>query len=339
MTMTFKEWYDKKSDDTQKYITERCGWVNPFNKTGYMAKHTFDTVQDVLNEENSGYNEVKHIFGLALLLKNGGTVEDAIKYVIKNCGSIPHGALVLFDIEDRKKIARAMVKHDLEENPHHRISFSTWLFIQEDYSNLTDIDKLDDGLCLTPSILEIFGDEAAIEYAKNNVNAADIRCFPKDGSNNVLFDRLFFGENGWNDEQKNKVIHTMAISRGFNSYFNANDDVLREVEHFIKNVCSVDKKYLKYLYQIIKENPSLATKLYEEKKPDTELSGNEPTDMTYRYPVWLRKLFLLMGCCARKTISKVNAGKLKNEGIALLRLYNYDFDQFFESYLAQSPTY
>ena len=46
-----------------------------------------------------------------------------------------------------------------------------------------------------------------------------------------------------------------------------------------------------------------------------------------------------MGCCARKNVSMANADKLKKEGVALLKLYNYDFHQYFIGYLAQNPEY
>lgn len=339
MTMSFKDWYDSKSEDTKAFIRGECKrWVSPLNKDYYYPQVNLDKPEDVINF-NCDDSGDKYAYAAALIMKQGGTVDDVIKYFDEKASRIYYDAIRIFSVEDRKKIAKAMVEKYKDRQFYSNVSFSDWLFIQDDYSNL-DLTNLRSGLPINNITLEILGKDKTIEYAKSHPEEIDCTIFPEDGSSSEIFDTLFFGENGWTEEQKEKVVNNIVRCRPNSSYMRVNNTTLQEkAALFMKNVCSVDKRYLEYFYKIIRDHSELARYLYEQKKPAEELTGNETVEMTYRYPKWLRKLFLIMGCCARKNVSMANADKLKKEGVALLKLYNYDFHQYFTGYLAQNPDY
>jgi hypothetical protein len=102
------------------------------------------------------------------------------------------------------------------------------------------------------------------------------------------------------------------------------------VEDFMERIVAVDHKYLRYLYNIVEKLPSLATEIYEQKKPDEELTGNESIPQTYRYSKDIRKLAKIAHACARKSVSKVNSAFLK-EISPLLKIYGYNFNTIYDA--------
>ena len=339
MTMSFKDWYDSKSEDTKDYINAQCkGWIDLSSPDLYKPQIDLNTVSSVIYFTMEGGGE-QYAYAMSLIMKLGGTLDDISEYIDNEWRSIRHGALRIFPVEDRKKIVRDFFYKKKNSGKYYDQTFGDWLFMQEDYANL-DVSTLNAKIPLNFISEEILGKDNIVLYAKNDPDGIDYTIFPKDGSRSELFDSLFFGEDGWTEEQKDRVIQNICRCRPNGYYGRITERTLTEIAHvFLKNICTVDKKNLEYFYELIESQPQLANQLYNEKKPADELTGNETVEMTYRYPKWLRKLFLIMGCCARKNVSMANADKLKKEGAALLKLYNYNFHQYFISWLAQNPEY
>ena len=339
MTMSFKDWYDSKSEDTKDYIKKQCkDWIDLDASDLYKSQIKLDTVSSViyLNMENRGE---QYAYAMSLIMKLGGNLDDIFKYTDNEWNSIHNDSLRIFPVEDRKKIVRNFYSKRTQSGRYYDQTFGDWLFMQEDYANL-DISTLTDKIPLNTISEEILGKDNLVLYAKNDPDGIDYTIFPKDGSRSELFDSLFFGENGWTEEQKDRVIRNICKCRPNGYYGRITERTLTEIAHtFLKNICTVDKANLRYFYELVDSQPQIANQLYNEKKPADELTGNETVEMTYRYPKWLRKLFLIMGCCARKRVSMANADKLKKEGIALLKLYGYDFNQYFTAWIAQNPEY
>ena len=82
------------------------------------------------------------------------------------------------------------------------------------------------------------------------------------------------------------------------------------------------------MYEIIDKLPALGNKVYEQKKPDCDLKGDEQGDQVYRYNKTIRKLAKLANICSRKSLSKVN-GKLYKEVAPLVKIYGYDFNTLY----------
>jgi hypothetical protein len=77
-------------------------------------------------------------------------------------------------------------------------------------------------------------------------------------------------------------------------------------------------------------------KLYCEKKPDSELTGNETASETFRYPKELRKVFVIAHACALKRVSKVKSGICK-EIAPLLKIYGYNWNEIYDAMYPEDP--
>ena len=105
---------------------------------------------------------------------------------------------------------------------------------------------------------------------------------------------------------------------------------LRTIEDFFKRIVAVDHSYLRYIHEIIKRYPAIAMQLYQQKKPEAELSGNESTVEQYRYPKEIRKLFVIAHMCVLKRVSKVKSSIAK-EVAPLLKIYGYKWDDVYDA--------
>ena len=334
MSLTFKQWYDSKSPEAQGYIAAQCEeWIDLTSKDYYQPVKQGLTIDEITGKESDWRN--REIFGICLLTQNPKTtLEDYKEYYKREYGEISFQSLRFLPVEQRKAIVKENTNRSYGSNG---LNFSRWLFSIDDYSKLNEnMDTLDLSNS-TPDdrMMEILGEDAAIEYIRKNERAFELDSLPKTGRSKI-FDKLFFCPDGWTEEQKHKIMRRFADSI---RYYRNRESSMDTVLNIIRHVALVNKADLIYVYDVICKLPELAQHLYDLKKPEEELTGNETMEGKYRFPMWLRKLFLIMGCCARENISQANTQKLQKEGASLLRMYNFHFKDYFDAYLMQSPDY
>lgn len=331
MSLTFKKWYDSKSDKAKEYINKHCEeWIDLNSKDYYAPVKEELTIEEITGKDSDWRS--RESFAVYILAKNPkATIEDYKKYYEREYGDVDFKSITFLPVEDRKELIRA--------NPDHNgtLNFSRWLFSIEDYSKLSNYMHLLNLECEAPddSMMEILGEEATIEYLRQNEKAFDLDSLPVEGRSK-LFDRLFFCDGGWTEEQKHRIMRRLADTI---RYYRNRENAMPAMLNIIRHVALVNKADLIYIYDIICKSPELAQHLYDLKKPDCELTGTENLEGKYRFPMWLRKLFLIMGCCARENISQANTQKLQKEGASLLRMYGFNFKAYFDAYLTQSPDY
>lgn len=236
----------------------------------------------------------------------------------------------------------AVMKHYVDKN-YQSAPLSYGLFFVEDYDKIMEqltFDTINIRSYSTRqfvTIIEIFGDGALEKIATENpedfvVTYRNLRSesesySPKQEYVNIyrkmqrIFDRKFFVDNSWSDEQKRNLIKTMYSSDWI-------DRAICRFEEFAKDILTVDHRYHRFIYDLVKECPSLGNKIYEAKKPDSEINPNEGVDMTFRYSKEIRKLGKIANVCVRESLSKANNGFLKEIG-SLIRLTGYRFNEIY----------
>lgn len=236
----------------------------------------------------------------------------------------------------------AVMKHYVDKN-YQSAPLSYGLFFVEDYDKIMEqltFDTINIRSYSTRqfvTIIEIFGDGAlekiAIENPEDfvaiyrNLRGETEAYSPKQEYVDIyrkmqrIFDRKFFVDNSWSDEQKRDLIKVMYSSDWI-------DRAIRRFEEFAKDILTVDHRYHRFIYDLVKECPSLGNKIYEAKKPDSEINPNEGVDMTFRYSKEIRKLGKIANVCVRESLSKANNGFLKEIG-SLIRLTGYRFNEIY----------
>lgn len=314
---TFKEWFDELSPKTRDYVKNLCyrGSLYNFNTKDYFAHIKLDDekIASFLTDE-SYYSQgsKKAAIVLAQILKEKGvelpktfeTIEE--KYLDGESDS-------LYCLLPKDKIISILKK---KAETHAGLDLPEWLFIQEDLDNpdfstlslsRVSADKID---CIQEIVKTPENVRALYKNNPQYINIDEV-----DERTQDIFDDLFFGEDGWTEEQKLTMIGKVSA-------------MTSSVEKFMRNVVAVDMSYLQYIDRIIGKRPALATELYNEKKPESELGVNFSIAQSYRYPVFFRKFFTIVGCCIRKTLPKTKAGSI-GDNSALLRFYNFDIKQIF----------
>ena len=236
----------------------------------------------------------------------------------------------------------AVMKHYVDKN-YQSAPLSYGLFFVEDYDKIMEqltFDTINIRSYSTRqfvTIIEIFGDGAlekiAIENPEDfvaiyrNLRGETEAYSPKQEYVDIyrkmqrIFDRKFFVDNSWSDEQKRDLIKVMYSSDWI-------DRAIRRFEEFAKDILTVDHRYHRFIYDLVKECPSLGNKIYEAKKPDSEINPNEGVDMTFRYSKEIRKLGKIANVGVRESLSKANNGFLKEIG-SLIRLTGYRFNEIY----------
>lgn len=318
---SLKEWFDSLSEDTRKYLSMHCDWIDTNNDDYYKRIELTDSYfSSMIERADRAYRSEECckslILGLIIKLrdKDPTTFKDILSdktlKLLINKTSNGVDKLFLFSPFLQKEITKEKLKDNND------LSLEQLLYITDDYSNI-DYKRLSDRSLKYNSVTrEIFGLDACIELAKENIDFIKVSLSSLD-PDDELIDTLFFGENQLSTEQKINLIKYMY-----------NPDT-SDIEDYMKRFVTVNEYYLKYIYDIIRQDPAVAAKLYNLKKPECELSGNETTAMKYRYPKKYRKLFQMAACCARKNVGKAMAGTI-GELASMLKMYNWDFYTLFD---------
>ena len=336
MTLSFKDWFDGRSKEAQAFIIERCkDWMDLSTPDYYKAQKTDISIEDVVGEESEYYSRACLAMYILSHNKKATITDYATYYKNHEYRSVDFSSLTFLPVKDRKDLMR-----QLSYRNSSTIGLREWLFCIEDYSKLADYAEnlnLDDDR-VNDTLIDIFGEDFAIKYTKAHESIIHLKDLPEQGRS-VIFDTLFFGADGWSEQQKQEIMKRWAQEIHWHSGRYDKEGKLKAMEKAIRHVACARKEDLKYIYTIIKRLPDLAQHLYDMKKPEDQINEGDSKDMEYRFPMWLRKLFVIMGCCARGNISSANTQKLQKEGASLLRMYNFDFDTYFAAYLQQSPDF
>lgn len=344
---TLKEWYDSLSPDAQYLIRNHCeNWFDVEQDDYYRRVTSQQPMEyilaNILNMNVYSSDRTKNNFCMLFLNEYKKThTEQELQSVITTImarfvdtdrSGYPYKHLdmgIIFMSEDeefRKKQFINMNTYRYNDKTYMKL----WdaLYLLDDYSDvpnklknipfeLDGIDEISDGLD------EIVGMEATKQLCVDSPSLVNIRR----GKQSDLFDECFFCENGWSEDQcirwiKNTYAHTYSHTIVQPDY----QDGFRD---FIERIVSVDQKYMRYMYDIIKECPALGNKVYDEKKPAGELTGNETPEMTFRYSKFIRKLARIANICARKSLSNVNGKFLKEVG-PVIKFYGYNWNDIYD---------
>lgn len=316
---TIEEWFQGLTEDQQQYLINTVTGFNVDVPSYFKFDQGFDldkihrTIsRDRFNMSNtSAETKEAHLFLLYNLNKHDKTqLPDKVffDYLLNAYYDFSTARELLPKDIYLKYLNLNYNKSTVEERTLDQLLITT-----EDFDNI-------DWLKLSPYahycnevLFGIMGKENAKAWLKENPMGFDTSS---DGPLiNEIFDELFFGENGWDEFDRETIVKKYY---GYLSDFNK----------LLERIVCVDKKYYKYIYSFIERQTALASKIYSEKKSEEELTGNETTEQVYRYSKEIRKLVQIAACCIRGNISKTMTGTLA-EVAGLMKIYNYDFDKIF----------
>ena len=333
---TLKQWYDSLSEPAQNWIVENCSaWFDKdqadYYRVAETAKDKDDLKRILASQEGmdkySDYSNARviaHKYAVLLRYLNETQPELITKEMLNNSiyqmvDSGMHTKNDWLHLSDEMKpiaFRRCFVKWG-------KMNLAHALYMVKDFDNL-DInwDEVDYPQ-LTPEVIEIIGMEQAKKVAQEGGEYAVSKMVAY-GKDRDLFDELFFCKDSWlNNHNKYQVLNRIYAS-------SERLPTLTSTEDFFKRIVAVDHAYLRFIYDIIKRYPAIAMQLYQQKKPESELTGNESVPEQYRYPKEIRKLFIIAHMCVLKRVSKVKSSIAK-EVAPLLKIYGYNWNDVYDA--------
>lgn len=325
------EFYNELPESAQSIILYNCSaWFDP-DAPGGLIKPLFDGTMEpdafleYAQKSGSGqldlsYEECLEHIGIGTLVMHDkyDSAMKVVEKIIENENYYPKRMYKLFAYflpSDFRRLARKYV----ERRRGWKADNFQNLITLDDYSEIKLSDMLAGDFHYDLGYIYIFGKDQIKQAWKENLSFArafgQAECYEQELSD--IFDELFFGEDGWTEEQKIRIVRTIRCYE---------DDV----KDFMRKIVAVDKKYLKYIEEAISSNTALAQALCQQQKPQSELTGNETREQRYRYPKELRKLFQICGCCVRKSLPKTRVSKI-GDVANIVKLYNYNFSDIFDA--------
>ena len=296
---TFRQWFDAFSSETQRYLKDQCKWIDLDQPDGYRhTNYSKDFASEQLNNSIEYFDKrLKDADGLyredfvPLCMNYIQSIRDTLDknafymllLALINENRAIQMKLDAMDLREILKLKAEYKNHYYQNSDYsytkdkvYKYSLDELFLITEDFDNI-DWSKVDiSDVPLTSVMCEILGEQKLIELCKEDprrfrLHSPAIQADP----NNVIFDTLFFCDNGWTAEQKKKVIDDYGYCE-------------RDVEDFMKRVVAVDESYLRTVGNyFIQRNPALGMYLYKQKKPEDELNALPPghkVEEEYRYP-------------------------------------------------------
>lgn len=338
---TLKQWFDGLSTEAQCAIRDNCDWFD-MNEPDYYRKSdllsTDELMKNIFRVNKYSSEDKFELFLSAFLteFKYHSTDEEFMSIIT---------ALRLRFVEEDdddsiwyglpKRLYQLMPTKELQKEwfllSHYSrrkcLGLFDQLYLVEDYDKIPeyiDMEKCSFEYSVDSDVLmEIFGKDLIMSIYRDNEN----KLYVNYGKPSAIFDELFFCENGWNEQQKKSMLKKLYVSNWRRKQTDSDD--LISFKDFIERIVCVDKKYLRFMYDIIDRVPAVGNKIYDEKKPDEDLKGDERGDQLYRYNKTIRKLAKLANICSRKSLSKVN-GKAYKELSPLIKIYGYDFNTLYD---------
>lgn len=335
---TLKQWYDSLSEPTQAWIDRNCSAWFDKNQADYYRKPSTKIDEKGLNwylnspweTTDSDYSNSAELTSryakiLRYLADNHPDIvsqeaaDKAILDVIKTNLSQKRSWLYLSDANKKAGFALAYGK----AYSNDKLELHNYLYLIDDFDNINiDLER-----CIKPSltaeVIEIIGMDNARKIAET-MDTYDLRQAVKWGKDNALIDELLFCEASNLTQAKKREL--IAKIYWDNSYLPTEDSVA----DFFKRIVAVDHSYLRYFINIVHQYPAIAMKLYTQKKPAEELTGNESIAETFRYNKELRKLFVIAHMCQLKNMTK-NKASIAKEVAPLLKIYGYNWNEIYDA--------
>ena len=327
---TLKQFYDSLSEGAQAWMRNNCTAWFDINQADYYAKPDLATtdlkeLKNILTEElgdarYSAYGTSKKIAtrdaDLLVYLSNKhpdivskSDADKAINQLFEG-NQITDKTWLLLSEEQRKEAFIKSFKR------YGKMKLYQYLYLIKDFEDFTIDWEECDSVSLTAEVVEIIGKKNA--YAMIDRYGSDMSSMIKFGKENDFFDELFFcNTETFNQQQKIRLLENVYAD----SY---HLPTLESTADFFKRIVAVDHSYLRFIYRIVDRYPAIATKLYNEKKPDNEPGEN------HRYNKELRKLFMIAHACSLGRISK-NKCSIVKEIAPLLKIYSYNFKDIYEA--------
>lgn len=335
---TLKQWFDSLSSSAQTWIEMECSvWFDKSQADYYrkpMEEIDKDSLAAFINTAwprvcPSDITEVvkRYVSTLKCLANNypeiiSQDIADAAILEIINENISQKSAKLYLYLSDKNKKAGFMQAYG-NRFRDMKLDLCYYLYLIDDFDNIViDLEK-----CivpsLTPAVIEIIGMDNARKIVKDLPipHLCDSRNY---GKANPLLDELLFCENSnFTTAQKHKLLARLYWDIPY-----APDENM--VQDFFKRVVAVDHSYLRYIKNIIHAYPGIAMKLYNQKKPKEELTGNETIAEQYRYNKEIRKLFVIAHACELKNITKTKASITK-EIAPLIKIYGYNWNEIYDT--------
>ena len=333
---TLKQWYDSLSESTQLWIDNNCSaWFDKNQADYYRKPNTrinengldwyLNSPWDTTDSDYSNSAElVKRYVKTMKYLADTNVIkresaDKAILDVIKSNISQKRSWLYLSDEKKKEGFALAYGKSYYND----KLEFHNYLYLIDDFDNINiDLEK-----CIKPTltkeVIEIIGIDNARKIAET-MDTYDLCSAVKWGKDNALIDELLFCKAS-NLTQAKK--HELIAKVYWNNSYLPNED---SVADFFKRIVAVDHSYLRYFINIVHQYPAIAMKLYTQKKPAEELTGNESVAETFRYNKELRKLFVIAHMCELKNMTK-NKASIAKEVAPLLKIYGYNWNEIYDA--------
>ena len=336
MMTTLKQWYDSLSETAQKWVDVNCStWfdksqVDYYRKAPEYAldeKSFKEMLKVSMNERNSESSQMKMVstrFAATLYYLNqkhpelisAETKDNRILEILEN--SYLRSQELFLYVTDKEKRIEAF---DKIFRRYSNYTFENYLYLMRDYSNII----LDTDMCSIPKMTEPVIEILGKEQVKKLLNDTDIGATTKmvdTGKENALFDEMFFCDEDMTQYRKKLILNELYCH-------NYHMPELQDIQDFFKRIVAVDHSYLRFIYKIIDKYPSLAMKLYNEKKPDDEIEGNSVSGQ-FRYSPEIRRMFIIAHMCTLKRVTKTKASIAK-EVAPLLKIYGYNFDTIYDA--------
>ena len=333
---TLKQWYDSLSESTQAWIDNNCSAWFDKDQADYYRKPSTSINEKGLdwylncpwNTVDSNYSNTTEVVSRYVKtikyladhnIINQDSADNAILNVIKTGISQKNSWLYL---SDKNKKAGFILSYG-KYYSNNKLELDNYLYLIEDYDNIDiDLEK-----CIKPTltkeVIEIIGMDNAKKIAET-LDTYDLAAAIKPGQDNPLIDELLFCATSNLTEARKKDI--IAKTYWNTSYLPTEE----KVADFFKRIVAVDHSYLRYFRDIVHQYPAIAMKLYTQKKPDSELTGNESIAEQYRYNKELRKLFVIAHMCELKNMTK-NKASIAKEVAPLLKIYGYNWDEIYNA--------
>lgn len=364
MVKTLKQFYDGLSSQTQSWFAINCDAWFDINEPDYYRKykpvttsskdyrfvynfkptHSWDSygLCDIMkNLEDMWFSSLVHKRNESSITDDE-VAEALIDYINKAEDNVSEKIfLVCSERQNQQKVLSKYLEARYGNSNRYPMCYE--LFFVEDFSDILDklnFDKLDFNTSsndfrrlfeiLGEKMLELLASEQPETFArrlkeveKNTTSYAPLDIDKQLYENmHDIFDRKFFVDNSWTQEQKAEVVKSLFAS-------DYSDYAIAAFEKFAREIIAVDETYKRFIYELVKECPALGNKIYEAKKPDSEIDENTPVDMTFRYSKEIRKLGKLANVCVRESLSKANNSFLKEVG-SIIRLTGYNFYEIYD---------
>jgi hypothetical protein len=340
---TLKQYFDSLTPNAQEWIKNECEDWFDINEPDYYKKAKVTSSNKVIEnyieelpEQVSYYSSLNRqtLVKLALesMINNPAISQATIdKFVVSMVNKFASDCTrdIHMYVSDKYK-AQVFDKRNNESyhsDDRVTLDIAHYLYTLKDFSEIKlNWDKIYEDSEIVKTVMEdVLGRDNYLDIISKN-NTSFVEKLPIKQMNDI-FDELFFCRDTWNKSEKLRLLKVRYVNQLMKGESEYN---LKLVEDFMERIVAVDHKYLRYLYNIVEKLPSLATEIYEQKKPDEELTGNESIPQTYRYSKDIRKLAKIAHACARKSVSKVNSAFLK-EISPLLKIYGYNFNTIYDA--------